>query len=92
MRGSSLEFGRCLYRGWVVHRRLRESGIVGFIQYRLRLVGTAAAGGGDAEALSEFIDVIDAVHCSTANLLVGDGVADADVHVVTGFPDMTIQF
>jgi hypothetical protein len=54
--------------------------LAGFIQYRLGLIGTTTAIRGDTEMLPELIQVIDAVLCSSADLLVGYSVANADVH------------
>ncbi len=53
---------------------------VGFIEDGGGHVGAGAADGGYAPGLAEFVEIIDAVRGRAADLFVGDGFADADVH------------
>ena len=59
---------------------MRKSRLIRLVQYRLGLVGAAAAILGDAKALSELIEVVHAGGRRFTDLLVGDCFADADVH------------
>ena len=43
-------------------------------------VGAGATDGGYAQSLAEFVQIIDAVGSCAADLFIGDGLADADVH------------
>lgn len=80
MRGLSFELGQPSGRGRVVDRWSCETRLVGLSENRLGLIGAHAAARGDAQLRSKLIEVIYTAGRSAADLLVGDGFADADVH------------
>ncbi len=59
---------------------MSEARLIGLVQYGLGLVGAAAAAFGDAQVRSELIEIVHAGGRSAADLLIGYGFADADVH------------
>ena len=65
--------------GWGVEGRDWVGGVALFEDGRGH-VGAGAADGGYAQSLAEFVQIIDAVGSCAADLFVGDGFADADVH------------
>ena len=67
-------------RGGVIHRRLGVAGVAAVAQDRFRVVGATAAIGRNAQVLSELIEVVHTGLRGSADLLVGNGVADTDVH------------
>ncbi len=69
-----------LCRGGVVGRWLRKTRLICLVQYRLGLIGAAAAAFGDAQVRSELIEIVHAGGRSAADLLIGYSFADADVH------------
>ncbi len=79
-RGRAFELGQPSGRRRVVDRWLSETRLVGLGENRLGLVGAHAAAGGDAQLRSELIQVVHTAGRSAADLLVGDGFADTDVH------------
>ena len=59
---------------WLRRARVR------LVQDLQRLAGTAAAAGRHAETLAKLVEVADPPSRGAANLFVGHGVADADIH------------
>ena len=59
---------------------MSEARLIGLVQYRLGLIGAAAAAFGDAQVRSELIEIVHASGRSAADLFVGNRFADADVH------------
>jgi hypothetical protein len=81
------QWSRTLCRSGVIHRWFHESRLAGLPQNRLGLIGAAAAVRRNAQDFPELVEIIHTVSCSPADLLVGDGVADTDVHKFKNLAD-----
>lgn len=68
--------------GWLAQRSLLAAcrALVAIVENGLGLVCTRAAARGDAKGFAQLVQVVATGRSSTANLLVGYGFADADIH------------